>query len=93
MRLQGKVAVITGPPWESGGDCKLFAQEGARLVLCAVTGRPETPQQLAPARSHRVSCTEQARPGGCYGKAAISKFGRINSWSTRRVRLNDLWLP
>lgn len=36
MKLQGKVAVITGASMGIGEEiAKLFAREGARLVLCA----------------------------------------------------------
>jgi short-subunit dehydrogenase len=83
MKLQGKVAVITGASMGIGeGIAKVFAQEGARLVLCA---RDLVRQEAA---RQRIGAGENAISLACdvskhdqvqaMVKAAMNKFGRID---------------
>jgi short-subunit dehydrogenase len=83
MKLQGKVAVITGASMGIGEEiAKLFAQEGARLVLCARDlARQEAARQRIGAGENAisVSCDVGKRDQvEAMTQAAMSKFGRID---------------
>lgn len=84
MKLQGKVAVITGASMGIGeAIAKLFLQEGAKLVLCA---RDLARIEAAVARiggtgdnTLCVSCDVSQRPQvDAMVQAALKKFGRID---------------
>jgi len=83
MRLKGKVAVITGASMGIGEEiAKLFAAEGAKLVLCS--------RDLArvEAARHRIGAGDSATSVACdvskrdqvdaLVRAALAKFGRID---------------
>jgi short-subunit dehydrogenase len=83
MKLQGKVAVITGASMGIGEEiAKLFAREGARLVLCARDlARQEAARERTGAGDNSISVAcdvgkrEQVQ---AMVQAAMSKFGRID---------------
>jgi NAD(P)-dependent dehydrogenase (short-subunit alcohol dehydrogenase family) len=83
MKLQGKVAVITGASMGIGeAMAKLFLQEGAKVVLCA-RDLPRT--QAAEQRigggvnTLSVACDVSKREQvDALVKAAVAKFGRID---------------
>src|SRR5438874_13569576 len=82
MKLQGKVAVITGASMGIGEEiAKLFAQEGARLVLCSRDlARQETARQRIGAGENAisVSCDVSKRDQvEALMQTAMKKFGRI----------------
>jgi short-subunit dehydrogenase len=83
MKLQGKVAIITGASMGIGEEiARLFAVEGARLVLCA---RDLARQQAA---QQRIGGGENVISVGCdvsrrdqvdaMVQATLQKFGRID---------------
>lgn len=96
MKLQGKVAVITGASMGIGeAIAKLFLQEGARLALCA---RDLARTQAAAERIGGgventlclmcdVSRREQVQ---ALAQATVEKFGRIDIWiNNAGFGLND----
>lgn len=96
MKLQGKVAVITGASMGIGeAIARLFLQEGARLVLCArdVARVQAAAQRIganadnALCRSCDVSRRDQVE---ALAQAALEKFGRIDIWiNNAGFGLND----
>lgn len=83
MKLQGKVAVITGASMGIGeAIAKLFAQEGARVVLCARNlERQEAARQRIGAGDNAISVAcDVSRHDQVEAmvQTAISKFGRID---------------
>lgn len=83
MKLQGKVAVITGASMGIGEEiAKLFAREGARLVLCARDlARMEAAQQRIGAGENAISvaCDVSRRDQvDAMVQTALNKFGRID---------------
>jgi uncharacterized protein len=96
MKLQGKVAVITGASMGIGeAIAKLFLEEGARLVLCA---RDLARTQAAAARiggsadnTLCLTCDVSKRDQvDALAQAAVQKFGRIDIWiNNAGFGLND----
>lgn len=83
MKLQGKVAVITGASMGIGEEiAKLFAREGAKLVLCSRDlGRVEAARQRIGAGENAISvaCDVSRRDQvDTLIGAAMAKFGRID---------------
>ncbi len=83
MKLQGKVAVITGASMGIGeAIAKLFALEGARLILCARNlERQEAARQRIGAGDNAISLAcdvSKADQVENMVKAALNKFGRID---------------
>jgi short-subunit dehydrogenase len=83
MKLQGKVAIITGASMGIGEEiAKLFAREGARLVLCArdLSRLQATEQRIgAGENAMSVACDVSRRePIDAMVQAALKKFGRID---------------
>jgi short-subunit dehydrogenase len=95
MKLQGKVAVITGASMGIGeAIAKLFLQEGAKLVLCS---RDLARTQAA---GERIGAGENAISVACdvsrrdqvnaLAQSALQKFGRIDIWvNNAGFGLND----
>jgi uncharacterized protein len=89
MRLQGKVAVITGASMGIGeAIAKLFLREGAKLVLCARdVGRVQVAADTSLAVACDVSKREQV---DALAEAAVRRFGRIDIWvNNAGFGLND----
>jgi short-subunit dehydrogenase len=96
MRLQGKVAVITGASMGIGeAIAKLFLQEGAKLVLCArdVDRMQAAAQRIGGNADNTLSLAcdvgrrEQVQ---ALAQAAHRKFGRIDIWvNNAGFGLND----
>lgn len=95
MKLQGKVAVITGASMGIGESiAKLFLREGARLVLCS---RDLARTQAAAARigagenAISVACDVSRRDQvDALAQTALRKFGRIDIWvNNAGFGLND----
>src|SRR5438270_7583674 len=84
MKLQGKVAVITGASMGIGEEiAKLFAREGAQLVLCSRDlARTEAARQRIGAQDAiSVACDVSRRDQiDALVNAAMKKFGRIDIW-------------
>ncbi|MBZ5520998.1 MAG: SDR family NAD(P)-dependent oxidoreductase [Acidobacteriia bacterium] len=83
MKLQGKVAIITGASMGIGEEiAKLFAREGARLVLCARDlERLQAAEQRIGAGENAISvaCDVSRRDQiDAMVQAALKKFGRID---------------
>jgi uncharacterized protein len=83
MKLQGKVAVITGASMGIGeAIAKVFAREGAKLVLCSRDlRRVEAARQRIGAgeNSIGVACDVSRRDQvDALVRAAVEKFGRID---------------
>ena len=83
MKLSGKVAVITGASMGIGEEiAKLFAREGAKLVLCSRDlSRVEAARQRigAGGDSISVACDVSRRDQvDALMSAALAKFGRID---------------
>jgi len=84
MKLQGKVAVITGASMGIGeAIAKLFLQEGAKLVLCARDlGRMQAAVPRIGGTADNtlcVGCDVSQRPQvDAMVQAALKKFGRID---------------
>ncbi|HEV2988575.1 MAG TPA: SDR family NAD(P)-dependent oxidoreductase [Candidatus Angelobacter sp.] len=83
MKLQGKVAVITGASMGIGEEiAKLFAREGARLVLCArnLARQEEALQRIgAGENAISVACDVSQRDQvQSLAQTALNKFGRID---------------
>jgi short-subunit dehydrogenase len=83
MKLQGKVAIITGASMGIGEEiAKLFAREGARLVLCARNlARQEEALQRIGAGENAISMACDVSQRGqvqSMVQAALNKFGRID---------------
>jgi uncharacterized protein len=84
MKLQGKVAVITGGSMGIGeAMAKLFLQEGAKLVLCArdLTRTQAAVQRVGgtPENTLSMSCDVSKRDQvDAVVAAAVKKFGRID---------------
>ena len=85
MRLQGKVAVVTGASMGIGeAIAKIFADEGANVVLCS--------RDLArtEAARERIGHTDQTRAIACDVRkrsdidslvlAALDRYGRVDIW-------------
>jgi short-subunit dehydrogenase len=96
MKLQGKVAVITGASMGIGeAIAKLFLAEGAKLVLCArEVGRVEAAAQRIGATSDRVltlACDVSRRDQvQALAQAALRQFARIDIWvNNAGFGLND----
>ena len=95
MKLQGKVAVITGASMGIGEEiARLFAKEGARLVLCSRDlGRTEAARQRIGAGENAVSiaCDVSKRDQvQALLRSALEKFGRIDIWvNNAGFGLND----
>jgi len=82
MKLQGKVAVITGASMGIGEEiARLFASEGAKLVLCSRDlGRTEAARRRIGAQDAiSVACDVSRREQvDALARAAMDKFGRID---------------
>lgn len=83
MKLKGKVAVITGASMGIGEEiAKVFAREGAKLVLCARDlARMEAARQRIGAGENSISvaCDVSRRDQvDALMRAALAKFGRID---------------
>ncbi len=83
MKLQGKVAVITGASMGIGEEiAKLFSREGARLVLCARDlPRLEATRQRIGAGDNALSvaCDVSRRDQvDALARAALDRFGRLD---------------
>ncbi|HEY1938299.1 MAG TPA: SDR family NAD(P)-dependent oxidoreductase [Candidatus Angelobacter sp.] len=83
MKLEGKVAVITGASMGIGeAIAKLFLQQGAKVVLCArdLSRTKEAEQRLGGgANTLSVACDVSRRDQvDALVKAAVAKFGRID---------------
>lgn len=96
MKLQGRVAVITGASMGIGeAIAKLFLQEGARLVLCARDlARTQAAAQRIGANAENalcLSCDVSRRDQvDALAQAALEKFGRIDIWiNNAGFGLND----
>lgn len=95
MKLQGKVAVVTGASMGIGeAIAKLFLQEGARVVLCA-RDLPRThaaEQRIGGgANTLSLSCDVSKREQiDAVIAEALKKFGRIDIWvNNAGFGLND----
>ena len=86
MRLQGKVAIITGGGSGFGeGIAKRFAEEGAKLVVNDIDDRGGARVAAAIEKSHgqgsaiyvRADVSDNAAMGGLV-KRALERFGRID---------------
>jgi uncharacterized protein len=95
MKLQGKVAVITGASMGIGEEiARLFAREGAKLVLCSRDlARVEAARQRIGAGDNAISvaCDVSRRDQvDALVRAAGDKFGRIDIWiNNAGFGLND----
>lgn len=96
MKLQGKVAVITGASMGIGeAIAKLFVEEGARVVLCARdVGRVEAAAARIGGTSENslsVACDVSKRDQvNALVQAAMRRFGRIDIWvNNAGFGLND----
>ncbi len=96
MKLQGKVAVITGASMGIGeAIADLFLREGARLVLCARDlGRTQAAAQRIGATAENALClacdVTQRGQVDALAQAAVQKFGRIDIWiNNAGFGLND----
>jgi short-subunit dehydrogenase len=96
MKLQGKVAVITGASMGIGeAIAKLFLQESARVVLCARdVGRVEAAAARIGGTSENslsVACDVSKRDQvNALVQAAMRRFGRIDIWvNNAGFGLND----
>jgi uncharacterized protein len=95
MKLQGKVAVITGASMGIGEEiAKLFAREGAKLVLCSRDlQRVEEARQRIGAGENAISvaCDVSRREQvDALLRAAMDKFGRVDIWvNNAGFGLND----
>ena len=96
MKLQGKVAVITGGSMGIGeAIAKLFLAEGAKLVLCARdVGRVEASAQRIGATSDQVltlACDVSRRDQvQALAQAALRQFSQIDIWvNNAGFGLND----
>ncbi len=83
MKLEGKVAVITGASMGIGeAIAKLFLQEGAKVVLCSRDlARTKAAEQRigGGANTFSVACDVSKREQvDALVKAAVAKFGRID---------------
>ena len=83
MKLEGKVAVITGASMGIGeAIAKLFLQEGAKVVLCSRDlARTKTAEQRigGGANTLSVACDVSKRDQvDALVKTAVAKFGRID---------------
>src|SRR5579864_2477242 len=83
MKLEGKVAVITGASMGIGeAIAKLFLQEGAKVVLCSRDlARTKAAEQRigGGANTTSVACDVSKRDQvDALVKAAVAKFGRID---------------
>jgi uncharacterized protein len=83
MRLEGKVAVITGASTGIGeAIAKLFVQEGAKVVLCArdLARTKDAEQRLGGgANTLSVACDVSKRDQvEALVKASVARFGRID---------------
>ena len=83
MKLNGKVAIITGASMGIGEEiAKLFALEGARLVLCSRDlGRVETARQRIGASENSISvaCDVSKRDQvDALIRSTMTRFGRID---------------
>lgn len=83
MKLEGKVAVITGASMGIGeAIAKLFLQEGAKVVLCSRDlARTKSAEQRIGGGSNTLSvaCDVSRRDQvNALVKAAVAKFGRID---------------
>ncbi|HYL92525.1 MAG TPA: SDR family NAD(P)-dependent oxidoreductase [Alphaproteobacteria bacterium] len=83
MKLQGKVAIITGASMGIGEEiAKVFAAEGAKLVLCArdLPRMEATRQRIGSGEnSIAVACDVSKREQvAAMVKTALDKFGRID---------------
>jgi short-subunit dehydrogenase len=95
MKLQGKVAVITGASMGIGeAIAKLFLQEGAKLVLCSrdvARTRAAAERIGAGENAISVACDVSRRDQvNALALAAFEKFGRIDIWvNNAGFGLND----
>ncbi|HET6840093.1 MAG TPA: SDR family oxidoreductase [Candidatus Angelobacter sp.] len=95
MKLQGKVAVITGGSMGIGeGIAKLFLDEGAKVVLCSrdLERTEAARQRLAGGeRTMALACDVSRRDQvDALVQAALGKFGRIDIWiNNAGFGLND----
>lgn len=95
MKLQGKVAVVTGASMGIGEEiARLFAREGARLVLCSRDlARVEAARQRITAGGNAISvaCDVSRREQvDALVETAVEKFGRIDIWvNNAGFGLND----
>ena len=95
MKLQGKVAVITGASMGIGeAIARLFFAEGAKLVLCS------RDLERTKAAAQRIGAEEEALSVACdvsrrdqvdaLVQAALERFGRIDIWvNNAGYGLND----
>lgn len=86
MKLQGKVAVITGASMGIGEAlAKLFLEEGARLVLCARdVARVQAAAQRIGATTDNALClscdVSRREQVQALAQASVKRFGRIDIW-------------
>src|SRR5438067_13652857 len=95
MKLEGKVAVITGASMGIGeAIAKLFLQEGAKVVLCLRDlARTKAAEQRigGGANALSVACDVSKRDQvEALVKVAVAKFGRIDIFvNNAGIGLND----
>jgi len=78
-RLENKVAIVTGAGSGIGkATARLFASEGARVVVADIKGAEQTAQQIgAPAVAVQVDVTKSAEVKAMV-EVARSRFGRLD---------------
>ena len=95
MKLQGKVAVITGASMGIGeAMAQLFLNEGAKVVLCSRDlARTQAAQERIGGRENALSvaCDVSKRDQvDALVQAAVARFGRIDIWiNNAGFGLND----
>ena len=96
MKLQGKVAVITGASMGIGeAIAKLFLHEGARLALCARDlARTQAAAERIGGGAENTLClicdVSRREQVNALAQATVEKFGRIDIWiNNAGFGLND----